>query len=358
MNNSRVKPSDPSDIEVTMQGSSQGVESDYDGPSSNTDLVSSIPIEDDDDKSSQTNRKLNDQTVQCSVGPIINEVLTYLNNKCDLIPQYHLIKIVADFYSDNVIEAAKLLLHDTCPNHTGQRFKRRQGNDKKRKNIEDMLDMLTKCPLDQVPLYVARDLQNLPPIDITTIDASNMCAEIKNLKKQNAEKNPTNEILCKLDALKDEIQSESKREINMLKEQMGVLQNMLLADRSKSREMTTDNARNEDVTMPKQSISNKDALTRDQSKTALRGTNSQSMNQRPIKSVSFQGDETNNERRYMNQSDSEDGFTIVQRRRRSGYGLQAAGQNDHVGFVHQFHLVVPNLQNPRACRFCLSMQKS
>ena len=82
--------------------------------------------------------------------------------------------------------------------------------------------------------------------------------------------------------------------------------------------MTTDNSLNEDVTMPKQSVSYKDALIRDQSKTALRGTNSQSTNQRPIKSVSFQGDETNNERKYMNQSDSEDGFTLVQRRRRSG----------------------------------------
>ena len=78
-------------------------------------------------------------------------------------------------------------------------------------------------------LNIARYLKTLPQIDIINIDASNMSAEIRNLKKYNVENNSTNEIFFELD-VKDKIQTKSKRDINMLTEQIGVLQNMILAD--------------------------------------------------------------------------------------------------------------------------------
>ena len=276
------------------------------------------PIESNEATQSLNTKR--DSATQCNSGPIINEVLTYINNKCDLIPQFHLVKIIADFYTDNEIEAAKQVLYDSCPNHTGNRFKRRQGNDKTRKNIDDMVDMLTKCPIDQVPIFVARDLQNLLPIDITNIDVSNITAEVSNLKKARTEKkdSPMNEILHKLNDIKDEIRNESKKEINSLKEQMGVLQNMILADQSKSRDSSTTQFTPEDVSVPKQTRSYKDALSSESSRTAMRNVNSQINNQRPVKSVSFQGDERMNQRTYVEPSESDDGFTIVQRRRRSG----------------------------------------
>ena len=123
--------------------------------------------------------------------PVLNEVLTYISNKMDLIPKDLLVKICADFYTVEELESAKNVAFKTCP--TMSRKIKRQGNEKSiaKKNVEDIIDLFSKCNTEMLPVFVARNLQNIPPIDITHVDVTQLTSEVNELKKMQKKKSET-----------------------------------------------------------------------------------------------------------------------------------------------------------------------
>lgn len=171
---------------------------------------------------------------------IINEVLTYISNKMDLLAKDTLVLICSDFYTNEVIESAKALAFKSC--NSKKRLQRRQGDPKltKKKNIEDIYDVIANCDINKLPIFVARDLQNIPPVDLTHIDVSTLTSDIRDLKKSNQQASNC-DISSDLLNIKNELRMETKQEIEEMKDQLASIHALLKQTAPKSSCMTQDN---------------------------------------------------------------------------------------------------------------------
>ena len=101
---------------------------------------------------------------------IINELLCYMLNKVDSIPQDTLVRLISENFNDDEVETAKSLL---C-SHVDDSVKagNRRGQNKKQLNIQDIFKMILECNRGDLPRFVALNLDKLPPISIDCIDVS------------------------------------------------------------------------------------------------------------------------------------------------------------------------------------------
>ena len=101
---------------------------------------------------------------------IINELLCYILNKIDSVPQDTLVHLIAENFNEEEVEAAKSLLCAHVENSlkTGNR----RGQNKKKLNIQDIYKMTLECDRGGLPSFVALNLAKLPPISIDCIDVS------------------------------------------------------------------------------------------------------------------------------------------------------------------------------------------
>ena len=99
----------------------------------------------------------------------------------DSMPADLLMKLCSDFYDDEQIDLAKQLLHDlvTEMGHALPRFIKRRGMNKK--NI-----VQTLLGTDNIPIFLAKDLSNLPPLYCTHFDISKVLSDIETLKNEMA----------------------------------------------------------------------------------------------------------------------------------------------------------------------------
>ncbi|XP_070573533.1 uncharacterized protein [Ptychodera flava] len=114
---------------------------------------------------------------------VINELLCFLWNKIDILPQDMLVKLCVEAYDDKEVEHAKKLLFDYCSDDRN-RYIRRQGQNKRANNVQDMLILLHELDENNAPCFVAYELSRLPPIDINHIDVSVLIKEIKLLQQE------------------------------------------------------------------------------------------------------------------------------------------------------------------------------
>ncbi|XP_070537508.1 uncharacterized protein [Ptychodera flava] len=113
---------------------------------------------------------------------IVNELLCFLVNKMDVMPTDILSKVCCDFYEDSQIENSKKELFDLCSSATSTRFRRRQGQNKKLNNVQDILNLLHEVDPEVIPSFVAVDLGNLPPITQNHIDISVLMQQMSSIK--------------------------------------------------------------------------------------------------------------------------------------------------------------------------------
>jgi len=101
---------------------------------------------------------------------IINELLCYILNKVDSVPQDTLVQLISENFNDDEIETAKSLL---CM-HVEDSVKagNRRGQNKKQLNIQDIYKMTLECDRGELPKFVALNLAKLPPVSIDCIDVS------------------------------------------------------------------------------------------------------------------------------------------------------------------------------------------
>ena len=120
-------------------------------------------------------------------GLLCDAVLCYLYNKMDLIVHDTLIKLTTDFFDGNIIDAAKRVLHqsDAVKALDTQYIRRKTGPNKDRKNVEDILVVLHKCP-DGLPTFVIADLSLLPPLDVNNVDFAHLLGEMRAVRAEMA----------------------------------------------------------------------------------------------------------------------------------------------------------------------------
>lgn len=121
-------------------------------------------------------------TLKCNnCNIVVCEVLSYIQYKHDVMDNESIIQICDSAFSEKEIEVAKTLLFESAT--TSQRKVSRRKDGKSKRNIEDIICFKEVDP-DTIPIFVAGDLQKLPPISIDHVDAVTMLKNIITLRNE------------------------------------------------------------------------------------------------------------------------------------------------------------------------------
>lgn len=99
---------------------------------------------------------------------VICEVLAFIQNKLDVMDELSLIRICESAFSAEHIELAKSLLFESLQKSVT--IRKRQG--KTQRNLDDIVTLLKETDPENIPIFVARDLEKLPPITFDHIDVT------------------------------------------------------------------------------------------------------------------------------------------------------------------------------------------
>ena len=121
------------------------------------------------------------------VGYAVNEMLCFISNKMDVMTQDLLVKLCTDFYGKGVIDNAKKLVYAKCNalnlDIVLPRFVKRQGPKKKHSDVLDIIGLCHEVG-SKLPIFVARDLSNMPPVSANSFDVASLMRDIEDMKLQ------------------------------------------------------------------------------------------------------------------------------------------------------------------------------
>ena len=119
---------------------------------------------------------------------IINELLCYIANKVNILATTFLEKLCVDAFTADQIESSKLVFFNACKRGPDDEvipdvfwFKLRRGALKSVNNIKDIIALFLELG-NEVPTFVAADLNSLPPLTIDSIDVSALLVSMERLK--------------------------------------------------------------------------------------------------------------------------------------------------------------------------------
>ena len=115
---------------------------------------------------------------------IANELLCFVHNKINVLPSDTIVQLCEKHYRCQDIETAKRKLFEVCP--TEARYVQRKGHKKNTLNLDDIVKRFHELDpdADVIPLFVARDLTNLPPITFDSIDVTVLLTKLERLTDQ------------------------------------------------------------------------------------------------------------------------------------------------------------------------------
>ena len=158
---------------------------------------------------------------------ICNELLCFIQNKMDILPQPMVIKSAVDFYNDLEIKAAKDLLFDMCANFTNPPMRNtgRTGSGKNGKHLADIYALLARVPSDKLPIFTAANLARLPPIDLDCFDMGTLSQQVKEIRKVVKAENDMSNLVTEFPVLKAQLNEllGMKTEFDMMKRELQLL---------------------------------------------------------------------------------------------------------------------------------------
>ncbi|KAF9808552.1 hypothetical protein SFRURICE_002012 [Spodoptera frugiperda] len=146
--------------------------------------------------------------IKCnSCNIVINELLSYIQNKISIIDEETLVRICTTSFSSEEIKSAKSLLLESIP--SGRIKINRKNKGKEERDLVDMMSLFKSTEPDIIPIFVDRELEKLPPILFDHLDCTKL---LKDLLK----------VQCELETLKNncvtkEQLSECKAELLQLR---------------------------------------------------------------------------------------------------------------------------------------------
>lgn len=161
-------------------------------------------------------------TVKCnSCNLVIDELLSYVQNKISIIDEESLVKICLSTFTSAQIERSKSLLFESLP--TGQHRPTRKGQGKENRVLNDIISVFKVTDPDVMPVFVARDLEKLPPITFDHLDVSKLLkdillvqADIKDIKASYA-------TIQNLEDLKEEVKEIVNAQMRLSQNQDSVI---------------------------------------------------------------------------------------------------------------------------------------
>lgn len=120
--------------------------------------------------------------VKCSTcNIVICEVLSFIQNKVDVMNEDSLVQICTTSFSVDDIEQAKSLLFESIS--TTKRRIPRKGDGRSKRDLHDVIAVFKETDPEEVPIFVARQLQKLPPVTFDHIDATRLLKDILVMQK-------------------------------------------------------------------------------------------------------------------------------------------------------------------------------
>ncbi|XP_050670453.1 uncharacterized protein LOC126969176 [Leptidea sinapis] len=121
-------------------------------------------------------------TVQCKECKlVVNELLAFVSNKIDTLPETGIIQICLSAYSFDEIESARLIAYKLLA-PTKKCMRRRDGSEQK--GLQDIIKLIKEYDPDCLPTFVAKNLNKLPPITFDHIDVTTFLKEMSILKSE------------------------------------------------------------------------------------------------------------------------------------------------------------------------------
>lgn len=112
---------------------------------------------------------------------VIDEMLSYIQNKISISDEETLIRIcVSSFNSDEILQS-KSLLFDSLPIDQCNKITRK-GKGKNQRDLEDIIGVFKAIDPDIIPIFVARQLEKLPPITFDHLDCTKLLKDIATLR--------------------------------------------------------------------------------------------------------------------------------------------------------------------------------
>lgn len=142
--------------------------------------------------------------VKCtSCNIVINELLSFIQNKVDVMDEVSLVQICTSSFSTEEIEAAKNLLFQSIATTKRNITRKREG--KAGRDLDDIISLLKGTDPELVPIFVARNLQKLPPITFDHVDVTRLLKDILVLQQDMKSIKESYATTDDLAALKDDI---------------------------------------------------------------------------------------------------------------------------------------------------------
>lgn len=127
-------------------------------------------------------------TLKCNnCNIVIDELLAYIQNKISIADEISLVRICESAFSSEQILKSNNLLRESLPSDLCKTA--RKGKGKEGRLLNDIIGLFKVTDPDVMPIFVARDLEKLPPITFDHLDVSKLLkdmmllqAEIQNIK--------------------------------------------------------------------------------------------------------------------------------------------------------------------------------
>lgn len=141
---------------------------------------------------------------------VINEVLAFIQNKHNVMDDVSLVRICLTGFSAEAVEQAKKLLYESVDG--GEKYISRR-KDKAERDIEDIIRLIKNTSTAKLPIFVAKDLHKLPPVNFENIDVTRLLKDILNLQEQLRDVKETYATCEQLELLKTEFKYCKSKEL-------------------------------------------------------------------------------------------------------------------------------------------------
>ncbi|CAB3227968.1 unnamed protein product [Arctia plantaginis] len=112
-------------------------------------------------------------TLKCNVcNIVIDELLAYIQNKISVSDEETIVKICASTFTSEQIEKSNKLLLESLPAEL--RKSNRKGKGKENRILTDIISILKGTDIELLPVFVARELEKLPPLTVDHLDVSKL----------------------------------------------------------------------------------------------------------------------------------------------------------------------------------------
>ncbi|CAG4979678.1 unnamed protein product [Parnassius apollo] len=112
---------------------------------------------------------------------VINELLAFVANKVDTLAELGLIQICLSAYSYDDIEFARQTVYKLLAPQK-RITRRKEGSEKN--SLQEIIKLIKEFEPDCLPVFVAKDLNKLPPVTFDSIDVTTFLKDMALLKKE------------------------------------------------------------------------------------------------------------------------------------------------------------------------------